>query len=164
MTSWYQLGIMYVKGVIVINSDYKIYVHINKHNNKIYIGQTKSKELNKRWLNGFGYKNNTHFWNAIQKYGWNGFEHIVLIENLTLSEANIIEEELIKKYETTNPQYGYNLRSGGLIQKEKFLKPIKVEVKVENYLKKQREKLVWQQKVKIILTMIKSILMKKEKE
>lgn len=114
MTSWYQLGIIYLEGVVTINNIYKIYAHINKYNNKIYIGQTKSKELNKRWLNGFGYKNNSHFWNAIQKYGWNNFEHLVLIENLSLDMANIIEEELIRKYKTTNPQYGYNLKSGGL--------------------------------------------------
>ena len=79
--------------------DYKIYVHVNKVNGKIYIGQTKSENLNRRWnTDGSGYKTNTHFWNAIQKYGWDNFNHVVLIEDLSLEEANLIEEELIKKY------------------------------------------------------------------
>lgn len=94
--------------------DYKIYVHVNKVNGKIYIGQTKSENLNRRWnTDGSGYKTNTHFWNAIQKYGWDNFNHVVLIEDLSLEEANLIEEELIKKYDSTNPKKGYNLRFGG---------------------------------------------------
>lgn len=62
---------------------------------------------------GNGYINCTHFYNAIQKYGWDNFEHIVLIENLSLEMANIIEDELIKKYNTMNSLYGYNMVSGG---------------------------------------------------
>lgn len=43
-----------------------IYCHINKINNKRYIGQTDQQNLNKRWQNGNGYKpkqgnNNTKF-------------------------------------------------------------------------------------------------------
>ena len=96
-----------------MNGEYKIYVHINKVNRKIYIGQTK-QTLEQRSSNGNAYKNCRHFWNAIQKYGWENFEHIVLIENLSLEMANIIEEELIKKYNTTNHNNGYNMKSGGL--------------------------------------------------
>ena len=96
-----------------MNNIHKIYVHINKTNNKLYIGQTKEHDVNKRWKNGYGYKNNKYFWNAIKKYGWENFDHIVLIENLSLEEANIIEEELINKYNTTNKNFGYNLKSGG---------------------------------------------------
>ena len=94
-------------------NNYKIYVHINKTNGKLYIGQT-CNVVEKRWANGRGYKGCRHFENAINKYGWNNFEHIVLIENLSLEEANIIEEELIKKYKTLDCKYGYNISSGGL--------------------------------------------------
>lgn len=94
--------------------DYKIYVHINKINGKIYIGQTSQNNPTRRWnTDGSGYKDNTHFWNSIQKYGWNNFEHIILLDNLSLEMANIIEEELIRKYNSTNPKIGYNLRYGG---------------------------------------------------
>ena len=87
-------------------------MHVNKTNGKLYIGQTK-KNINQRWLKGEGYKPCTHFYRAIQKYGWDNFEHIVLFENLEKEIANIVEEELIKKYHTTDKNFGYNLRSGG---------------------------------------------------
>lgn len=86
-----------------------IYAHINTINSKIYIGQTK--DTIKRWFPS-NYKGCTKFYYAIKKYGWENFKHIILINNLTLEEANIIEEELIKKYNTI--EQGYNLKSGGL--------------------------------------------------
>ena len=74
--------------------NYKIYVHINKINGKIYIGQTGQENVKDRWDSGWGYKQCVAFNNAINKYGWNNFQHIVLIDRLTLEMANIIEEEL----------------------------------------------------------------------
>lgn len=59
------------------------------------------------------YHNSTYFYHAIKKYGWDNFEHILLVDNIDLEIANILEEELIKKYKTNNPKYGYNLKSGG---------------------------------------------------
>jgi group I intron endonuclease len=94
------------------NENYKIYVHINKKNRKMYFGQTK-QEPEKRWRSGLGYKDSPYFWRAIQKYGWNGFEHIVLVENLNQESADMFEEDLIKLYNTTNENFGYNLASGG---------------------------------------------------
>lgn len=94
--------------------NYKIYVHINKINGKLYFGQTKQENVKDRWDSGHGYKTCVAFNRAIEKYGWNNFDHIVLFEGLTLEMANLIETELIKKYETTNPKYGYNITSGGL--------------------------------------------------
>lgn len=59
-----------------------LYVHINKLNNKKYFGIT-CKRPKERWANGRGY-NQTQcaFYNAIQKYGWDGFEHKVIFKNL----------------------------------------------------------------------------------
>ena len=76
-----------LRSEFIIENNYIIYMHINKENNKVYIGQTKQR-LDKRSKNGYGYKNNKHFWSSIQKYGWNGFEHKVLFENLTQEEAS----------------------------------------------------------------------------
>lgn len=81
-------------------------------NGKIYIGITGRKPED-RWQNGKGYKYNTHFWNAIQKYGWDGFEHVILNNNLTKEEARLKEIEYIKLYNTTNQDKGYNLKRGG---------------------------------------------------
>ena len=89
-----------------------VYMHINKINHKIYIGQTGQKP-EYRWNRGNGYKECTHFYNAIQKYGWDGFEHIIFADRLTIDEANHMEELLIALYNTTNSDNGYNLQSGG---------------------------------------------------
>lgn len=56
---------------------------------------------------------NKYFSNAIFKNGWDGFDHIVLFENLSKKMACEIEIYLISKYKTTNQEYGYNLASGG---------------------------------------------------
>lgn len=90
-------------------------MHINKLNNKKYIGITK-QSIKKRWgNNGSGYINNKQpaFSNAIKKYGWNNFDHVILHEKLSKEEAYKKEIELIKKYHTQNPKYGYNIQPGG---------------------------------------------------
>lgn len=101
---------------------YLIYKHVNKINGKIYIGQT-CLSTNKRWQNGYGYKSYTtlpnnkkipsHFWSAIQKYGWDNFEHKVLIHGLTKEQADSWEKKLIKRWDLMNPQRGYNKQCGG---------------------------------------------------
>lgn len=94
-------------------NEYRIYAHITP-SNKVYIGITKAFRPEKRWgTNGQGYKYNTHFWNAIQKYGWNNIRHIVLIENVSIDVANECEKYLIAKYKSNNSDYGYNQTEGG---------------------------------------------------
>ena len=75
---------------------YCVYVHINKDNGKVYVGFTN--DILKRWsFNGINYKphknqnQNRPFWNAIQKYGFDSFNHFVLESDLTFEEA--IEKE-----------------------------------------------------------------------
>ena len=94
-----------------MENNYKVYVHQNKINGKLYVGQTKQSLTDRFGLNGQRYKRCTKFCNAIQKYGWHNFNHILILDNLTLDEANILESELIKKYDTINN--GYNLTTGG---------------------------------------------------
>ena len=92
---------------------YTVYVHINKTNGKRYYGQTKRK-VAYRWDNGNGYKRSQPaFYNAIQKYGWNGFEHLIVKDHLTLEEANRLETELIEKHQTLSHEHGYNILYGG---------------------------------------------------
>lgn len=96
----------------IFNGKYCVYVHINNADGKKYVGQT-CKKPEHRWNNGKGYRYNKHFWNAIQKYGWENFEHEIIASNLTLAEANNFEELLIKELDTLNPKKGYNLVAGG---------------------------------------------------
>lgn len=91
---------------------YVLYIHTNLKNNKKYIGITCQKPEN-RWNYGKGYLRNKHLSGAIKKYGWNGFSHDVVLVNLTKEEAEMFEIEIIKFYNTTNQNLGYNLTSGG---------------------------------------------------
>ena len=99
--------------VISIEKNWKVYVHINKKNGKKYVGITSKEDVNRRWSNGNGYRENPHLYAAIQKYGWDGFDHIVLITGLNSYQAKIAERILISVWKTQSPLYGYNMTSGG---------------------------------------------------
>lgn len=90
-----------------------IYAHINKINGKRYIGQTK-QEPNERWRNGKGYKGSPYFYHAIQKYGWESFEHQIIEKDIsTQEEANLKEIYWINIFQSNDEKYGYNLENGG---------------------------------------------------
>lgn len=90
-----------------------VYVHINKTNGKRYVGITSRENLNHRWRNGYGYIENPHFNSAIEKYGWDGFEHKVVHSGLSADDAKLAEKRLIKEWNTRDRKYGYNMTSGG---------------------------------------------------
>lgn len=50
---------------------------------------------------------------AINKYGWDNFEHVILFEGLSEKEAKDKEKELISEWHTQDRQYGYNATAGG---------------------------------------------------
>ena len=85
-----------------------VYKHINKINGKVYIGITSN--LKRRWSNsGKQYVQCTAFYNAIKKYGWNNFDHIVLFDGLSKEEAETLERQLINE----NRNICYNIADGG---------------------------------------------------
>ncbi len=61
-------------------------------------------------MKGQGYRNQV-FYNAIKKYGWDNFEHIILEEHLTRKEAKEKEIYYIEKYDSF--YNGYNGTFGG---------------------------------------------------
>ena len=91
---------------------YNVYIHTSP-SNKVYIGITSMNPPEKRWKNGLGYYQNKHFYNAIQKYGWDNFKHEIVFRNLTKKEAEDKEVELIASYDATNRENGYNKDNGG---------------------------------------------------
>lgn len=97
---------------VELPNSYKVYCHKNKINGKRYFGIT-SQSLSVRWANGKGYSKNEYFSRAIQKYGWNGFEHLVVYSGCSKRVAEEIEMDLIETFDTQNPSKGYNIRSGG---------------------------------------------------
>lgn len=91
---------------------YTVYKHVLP-NNKVYIGIT-SRRPQVRWgAGGSGYRRQAYFWNAIQKYGWDNIDHVIIASGLSKESASIAEKKLIKKYDSRNPDNGYNLDSGG---------------------------------------------------
>lgn len=88
---------------------YIIYLHVNKINNKVYVGITKHSNPELRWR--CGYKNNPYFNYSIKKYGWDGFDHIVLFRNLPKEIACKLEIKLIARYRKKG--ICYNIANGG---------------------------------------------------
>lgn len=97
----------------VIEKFWKVYVHTNKINGKKYVGVTSKENPNHRWQDGRGYKENSHFKQAINKYGWDSFEHTILFDGLTEREAKNKECEFIKLWNTQDRLFGYNMTAGG---------------------------------------------------
>ena len=89
---------------------YSVYKHTCP-NSKVYIGITRCK-VKDRWKNGLGYEYQV-FGRAVRKYGWENITHEVLYENLTEDEAKRLEQELIKEFDSKNPEHGYNRTDGG---------------------------------------------------
>lgn len=85
-------------------------MHVNKINGKVYVGQTKHKPEDRWKRNGSGYKAGI-FRFAINKYGWDNFEHIIVKTNLTKKEADDLEIALIKYYKSL--KMSYNITDGG---------------------------------------------------
>ena len=91
---------------------YTVYCHENKSNGKLYFGITKTS-TRRRWSRGNGYKTQHIFGKAIAKYGWDGFEHIILFTGLSEEEAKQMEIDLIREFKTQDKRYGYNMTAGG---------------------------------------------------
>ena len=81
-------------------------------NGKTYIGITHQKP-EARWANGGGYKSNTHFYNAIQKYGWGNIRHEIVHVVPTQEQAEKLERELILRHKSYDRNFGYNKALGG---------------------------------------------------
>ena len=92
----------------------RIYIHKNKINGKCYVGQTTQKPKHRWGINGVKYKDSPKFYRAIEKYGWNNFDHIVLPTIYhTQDELNQAEIEIIQDMDSI--KNGYNISLGGQI-------------------------------------------------
>ena len=90
---------------------YVVYKHTTP-NGKVYIGITGQKP-EKRWRNGSHYKENEHFYRAILKYGWENIKHEIVCTGLNKWQACRVEQSLIKYFDSTNQDKGYNHSIGG---------------------------------------------------
>lgn len=103
-----------MKGVSDIE-EYSVYMHTNKTNEKKYIGITAQVPESRWGTGGRNYRNKCpHFWNAIQKYGWDNFTHSIVATGLSKEDACQMEIDLIRTYKTQNREFGYNTMAGGV--------------------------------------------------
>lgn len=93
---------------------YSVYKHTSP-SGKVYIGMT-SMEPEKRWK--AGYKDCKAFYRCIQKYGWENIKSEIIFSGLTWKEACELEIKMIALYDSTNPEYGYNILSGGNLSRQ----------------------------------------------
>lgn len=98
----------------IYHNDIGIYQIKNLVNNKIYIGQTKERFIERYWHHQWKLKNgthdNAHLQKAYNKYGENNFEFSVLeiLENIELDER---EKYWISYYRSLG--LSYNIQEGG---------------------------------------------------
>ena len=117
-------------------TDYCVYKH-TAPSGKVYIGVTRQNPI-ARWQGGGGYKYNTHFYNAILKYGWDNFKHEILYTDLDKQEASKIEIDLISKYQSNNRDFGYNISPGGGLLTEEQAKKVSDAKKGKQFSDKHR--------------------------
>ena len=92
-------------------SSYCVYKHTSP-SGKVYIGIT-GQSPERRWQNGYGYRLNEYFFRAILKYGWDNFQHEILLDGLSKEAACAAEVALIASHNSTDPSRGYNIAHGG---------------------------------------------------
>ena len=85
-----------------------IYKTTNLVNGKIYIGQHKAEKYDKSY-----YGSGKILKLAIDKYGIENFSNTVLCYCESKKELDKLERQLIKQYNSTNSDIGYNIAKGG---------------------------------------------------
>lgn len=107
--------------------DGKIYEITNLINGKRYFGQTIQNPF-KRWNHHkcCSRKNIKHpLYDSMRKYSVEKFQFKVIIDNIsTKSELDRLEKIWIHICHTTEREFGYNLESGGSLNKLGYVDPV----------------------------------------
>lgn len=102
--------------VVTEDNTWCVYVHTNKINGKKYVGITSRKPESRWGYLGNHYRKQSVFGKAIQKYGWNNFEHEIVVDELSEEAAKNMERQLISDLHTCifdDNSWGYNMTFGG---------------------------------------------------
>lgn len=100
------------------DNHWTVYIHIvpkeisGYEHDKYYVGITSFKPQARWQKDGYGY-HTQYFYKAIQKYGWDNIEHIILASNITKNEATKMETKMINLLHSSESTYGYNVSNGG---------------------------------------------------
>lgn len=88
---------------------YTVYELINNQNHKKYFGVTSMKNPEDRWKEYYRHNESLH--KDILSIGLDGFTKIIIKQIKDKEEALTLESQLIEKYNTINPELGYNILS-----------------------------------------------------
>ena len=106
----------------------------NADNGKSYIGQTTNPK--QRW---YPQKYKGAIGEAIQTFGWENFTKEILWITEKPTDADKREDALILKFNTLDPNFGYNLQRGGTHTTEKHRKVLSKAAKNRWKSKAQRQ-------------------------
>ena len=118
-----------------------VYKITNIINNKVYIGQTSftvEQRFNAHCVNAFELNCQFKLSKALRKYGKENFRVEVLESNLSKEDCNFFEKLYIKKYNSTDINFGYNMTPGGeggntyLCKSAEELEKIKIKIGESN--------------------------------
>lgn len=125
-----------MSAIDVQNAKHCVYKHTLRNDGRVYIGQTLATDV--RWSPD-RYRNCKRFYNAILKYGWDAFEHEIIIDGLTQGEANVCEIALIFAYKSTDDRNGFNICAGGRGHKRNHSKETKLKLSLAGKKRKHSE-------------------------
>lgn len=90
-----------------------IYIHKNKINGHVYVGQS-TQAPERRFRKGAkglnSYRTCPAMYAALVKYGWEGFNTEILVWADTQQELNELEEKYINEYNSADGVHGYNTK------------------------------------------------------
>jgi hypothetical protein len=93
-----------------------IYAHTHRATGRKYVGLTV-QSVERRW-HQHCYRartgERTYFYNAIRVHGPEAFEHEALEMCVSLAEANAAEAAWVERFDSRNPERGFNVMPGGL--------------------------------------------------
>lgn len=93
-------------------NNFCVYIHTDPIG-KVYIGRAVGdnvKTVNRqRWQGGSGYKTQKFYDECIAVYGWDNIQHEIIEWGLTYEEVIEREQYWIERYNSRNPEYGYNV-------------------------------------------------------
>jgi len=93
-------------------NNFCVYIHTDPLG-KVYIGRSFGEDVKTvnlvRWQGGSGYQGQKFYDECIAVYGWDNIRHELLEWGLTYEEVIEREKYWIKRYDSRNPEHGYNI-------------------------------------------------------
>ena len=120
--------------IFIVDMNCGIYKIENVENNKIYIGSSinlDSREYKHFWMLNKNIHDNNYLQNSFNKFGEDSF-FFEIIEICSSNELIVKENYYINKYNSNNPEFGYNLATVNEFRRNTFNNEVKVKLSKYN--------------------------------